>query len=211
MEVYGMPSWTCPNPKCKYEEQLQSGQHCPLCGKEAKEFEFSEFGNLLREKWSFKKSIEKTKYPLGMQEGETTIGYVTKEEVECKSCGRTIRKNELQYDSPEGRICLNCDAGKQPRQTTPEIFIEGDKKNEQMKSEIWGIIVIVAIGAGIAYGMYQATYDLGIAIISMFCWLVFCGLVLLWDWAKKRKKRYEILKEAEEKDRLGRGEKKKNE
>jgi len=69
MEVHGMPSWTCPNPKCKYEEQLQSGQHCPLCGKEAKEFEFSEFGNLLREKWNFKKSIERTEYPLRIEEG----------------------------------------------------------------------------------------------------------------------------------------------
>lgn len=34
------------------------------------------------------------------------MGYVTKDEVECKRCGRTIHKNELQYDSEEGRICL---------------------------------------------------------------------------------------------------------
>ena len=47
------------------------------------------------------------------------MGYVTKEEIECKSCRRIIRKNELQYDSPEGRICLDCYTGKQPRQTTP--------------------------------------------------------------------------------------------
>jgi len=47
------------------------------------------------------------------------MGYVTKEETECKSCGRTIHKNELQYSSPEGGICLYCYTGKQPRQTTP--------------------------------------------------------------------------------------------
>jgi hypothetical protein len=45
---------------------------------------------------------------------ECLMGYVTKEEIECKSCGRIIRKNELQYDSPEGRICLNYYTGKQP-------------------------------------------------------------------------------------------------
>ena len=47
------------------------------------------------------------------------MGYITNDELECKSCGRIIRKNELQYDSPEGRICLECYAGRQPRQTTP--------------------------------------------------------------------------------------------
>ena len=47
------------------------------------------------------------------------MGHVTKEEIECKSCGRNIHKNELQYDSPKGRICLDCYKGKQPRQTAP--------------------------------------------------------------------------------------------
>jgi hypothetical protein len=37
-----------------------------------------------------------------------SLGYVTKEEVECKSCGRIIRKGKFQFDSPEGRICLDC-------------------------------------------------------------------------------------------------------
>ena len=46
------------------------------------------------------------------------MGYVTKEETDCKSCGRTIQKNELQYDSPKGRICLECYKGRQPRQLT---------------------------------------------------------------------------------------------
>lgn len=49
---------------------------------------------------------------------ECLMGYVTKEETDCKSCGRTIQKNELQYDSPKGRICLECYKGRQPRQLT---------------------------------------------------------------------------------------------
>lgn len=56
-----MPVWTCPNTKCTYDKQLQPGQHCPLCGKEAQVFNANEFGNLLKEKESYKKSIKKTK------------------------------------------------------------------------------------------------------------------------------------------------------
>ncbi len=71
------------------------------------------------------------------------MGCVTREEVECKSCGRIIRKNELQYDSPEGRICLGCYKGKEPRQTTP--LEETPKMPETFKDEkvlsainVWG-------------------------------------------------------------------------
>ena len=53
--------WTCPNTKCTYDKQLQPSQDCPLCGKEAKEFRFIEFGNLLKEKDAFKKSVERNK------------------------------------------------------------------------------------------------------------------------------------------------------
>lgn len=56
-----MPPWTCPNNKCAHNKQLRPGQPCPLCGKEAKEFKFQEFGDLLKEKSKFKKSIERTK------------------------------------------------------------------------------------------------------------------------------------------------------
>jgi hypothetical protein len=53
--------WTCPNTECTYDKQLQSGQDCPLCGKEAKEFKFVEFGNLLRKKEAFRKSVDRNK------------------------------------------------------------------------------------------------------------------------------------------------------
>ncbi len=66
------------------------------------------------------------------------MGYVTKEEVECKSCGRIVRKNELQYDSPEGRICLACYGRKQPRQTTPLKEIIPLKKTPRMPETIDG-------------------------------------------------------------------------
>jgi len=54
-----MNVWSCPNAKCAYDKELQSGQKCPLCGEEAKEFTFSELGNLLKLKWGFKKSVER--------------------------------------------------------------------------------------------------------------------------------------------------------
>jgi len=59
--AYKMPSWTCPNNKCTYDKQLELGQTCPMCGQQAKGFNFSEFGNLLKEKWDLKKSKENAK------------------------------------------------------------------------------------------------------------------------------------------------------
>jgi len=56
-----MSPWTCPNTGCTYDKQMQPEQRCQLCGKEAKEFKFGEFGNLLKLKDSFKKSKERTK------------------------------------------------------------------------------------------------------------------------------------------------------
>jgi len=50
------------------------------------------------------------------------MGYVTKEEVECKKCGRIIQKNELQYDSPEGRICVYCYTGKSTYEETKNLL-----------------------------------------------------------------------------------------
>jgi len=79
LRCMSMPTWTCPNTKCTYDKKLQPGQHCPLCGKEAKEFKFSELGNLLEEKWGFKKSIERTK------EYERVFGRMKF----CPKCGST--------------------------------------------------------------------------------------------------------------------------
>ena len=56
-----MPVWTCPNTKCTYDKNLKSGQKCPLCGTEAHAFNFDEYGILLKEKWQYKRKIEKTK------------------------------------------------------------------------------------------------------------------------------------------------------
>ena len=54
-----MTSWTCPNTKCTYDKQLQLGQQCPLYGKQAEGFDLSEFGKLLKQKRTFKKSTER--------------------------------------------------------------------------------------------------------------------------------------------------------
>ena len=55
-----MTSWTCPNTKCTYDMPPQSGQQCPLCREQAAVFNFSEFGNLLKQKGDLK-SIEGSK------------------------------------------------------------------------------------------------------------------------------------------------------
>jgi hypothetical protein len=36
------------------------------------------------------------------------MGYRTEHDEECKSCKRIMRKNDLQYDSPAGRVCRDC-------------------------------------------------------------------------------------------------------
>ena len=92
-----MPKWTCPNTKCAYDKQLQPGQHCPLCGKEAKEFNFSEFGNLLKEKWGFKKSVERTK------KHERVLGRLKF----CPKCGSKNINFPVFY-RPSIWKCLDC-------------------------------------------------------------------------------------------------------
>ena len=74
-----MPTWTCPNTKCTYDKQLQPRQRCSLCGKEAKEFKFGKFGNLLKEKNRFKKSIDRTE----------EYNRVSKRIKFCPTCGST--------------------------------------------------------------------------------------------------------------------------
>ncbi|UCH32921.1 MAG: hypothetical protein JSV05_05050 [Candidatus Bathyarchaeota archaeon] len=59
MRGINMIIWTCPNTRCEYNKQLYPDQTCPTCGKEAKAFEFDEFGSLLKAKAVFKKSAER--------------------------------------------------------------------------------------------------------------------------------------------------------
>jgi ribosomal protein L37AE/L43A len=93
----GMPSWTCPNPKCTFDKRLESGQHCPLCGEEAKGFNFTEFGNILKEKWSLKKSMMRSK------EQERVLSRMKF----CPKCGST-NVNFLIYFRPSIWKCLDC-------------------------------------------------------------------------------------------------------
>jgi len=54
--VVAMGGWTCPNPECLFNGQMRAGERCPLCGAEAREFDFGALGKLLKEKWSVAKS-----------------------------------------------------------------------------------------------------------------------------------------------------------
>jgi ribosomal protein L37AE/L43A len=92
-----MPSWTCPNPKCTYDKRLESGQHCPLCGEEAKGFNFTEFGDILKEKWALKKSKARSK------EQEDVLGRMKF----CPKCGST-NINFLIFYRPSVWRCLDC-------------------------------------------------------------------------------------------------------
>lgn len=53
--VIVMGGWTCPNPKCVYDGETHAGERCPLCGAEAREFDFVALGKLLKEKWNVAK------------------------------------------------------------------------------------------------------------------------------------------------------------
>jgi ribosomal protein L37AE/L43A len=92
-----MPSWTCPNTKCIYDKQLLPGQHCPLCGEQAKGLNFSEFGDLLKEKWSLKKS---------MMESEERERLLERRKF-CPKCGST-NINFLIFYRPSIWKCLRC-------------------------------------------------------------------------------------------------------
>ena len=92
-----MSPWTCPNTRCTYDQQLQPGQRCPLCGKEAKEFKFGEFGNLLKVKDSFKKSKERTKKNERVLERKKF----------CPKCGSTNINFSVFY-RPSIWKCLDC-------------------------------------------------------------------------------------------------------
>lgn len=92
-----MPVWTCPNTRCTFDKELKSGQNCPLCGTEAKAFDFDAFGNLLKEKWNYKKSVEKAK---AEEQMTRRIKY-------CPKCGSS-NINSLVFYRPSMWKCLNC-------------------------------------------------------------------------------------------------------
>ena len=92
-----MPIWTCPNTECKYDKNLKSGQHCPLCGKKAQAFDFNDLGNLLKEKWKYKKSLEKAK-------SDEAVSRLIKF---CPRCG-SPNMNVLVFYRPSIWKCLDC-------------------------------------------------------------------------------------------------------
>lgn len=99
------------------------------------------------------------------------MGYVTKEEIECKGCGRIIHKNELQYDSTKGRICLDCYKGKQPRQTTPL------KETRRKNPFVTAILNFLWPGLGFIY-LGTTRFIIGGIIL---CILVLIPSVLTWS------------------------------
>ncbi|MFQ5758615.1 MAG: hypothetical protein ACE5IF_02940 [Candidatus Bathyarchaeia archaeon] len=77
--VIVMGGWTCPNAKCVYDGEIRAGERCPLCGAEAREFDFVALGKLLKEKWD----VEKLKREEGNAER------VMKHVKFCPTCGST--------------------------------------------------------------------------------------------------------------------------
>jgi len=92
-----MKVWTCPNPRCMFDKELQSGQKCPLCGELAKEFTFGEVDNLLKQKWGFKKSVERAKRE---EELSSRVKF-------CPKCG-SENINFLVFYRPSIWKCLDC-------------------------------------------------------------------------------------------------------
>lgn len=92
-----MNIWTCPNPKCAYDKELQSGQKCPLCGEVAQEFTFTEIGSLLKQKWESEKAVEEA-------EKEEKLSHKMRF---CPKCGSTNLNFPVFY-RPSIWKCLEC-------------------------------------------------------------------------------------------------------
>ncbi len=92
-----MKVWVCPNVKCSYDKELRSGQKCPLCGVEAREFMFREIDDLLEQKWEFKKSVEKARRE---EELSSRVKF-------CPKCG-SANINFLVFYRPSVWRCLDC-------------------------------------------------------------------------------------------------------
>jgi ribosomal protein L37AE/L43A len=76
---------------------LEPRQNCPLCGEQAKGFDSVEFGEVLKKKWGFKKSIKRLK------EQEKVLKRVKF----CPRCGST-NINFLIFYRPSIWKCLDC-------------------------------------------------------------------------------------------------------
>jgi ribosomal protein L37AE/L43A len=92
-----MDVWTCPNSRCVYDKELQYGQKCPLCGEEAQKFTFSEIGNLLKQKWEYRKSVERA------EKGKKLSSRIRF----CPKCGSTNLNVPVFY-RPSIWKCLDC-------------------------------------------------------------------------------------------------------
>jgi ribosomal protein L37AE/L43A len=97
MLVLFMSVWVCPNVKCSFDKELQSGGKCPICGEAAKEFPLSETSNLLKQKWEYKKSVEKARRE------EKLAGKMKF----CPKCGSSNLNVQVFY-RPSIWKCLNC-------------------------------------------------------------------------------------------------------
>jgi ribosomal protein L37AE/L43A len=89
--------WICPNAKCPNDKELQPGQSCSMCGEQAKEFSLSDTDGLLKQKWDFKKSINKAKRQERLM---ARIKF-------CPKCGSS-NINFLVFYRPSIWKCLDC-------------------------------------------------------------------------------------------------------
>jgi len=96
-EVFSVKAWACPNARCVYDKELGLGQRCPLCGEEAKEFEFSELDVLWKRKWTVKKGLDEAK------RREKVLASVKF----CPKCG-SANINVLVFYRPSTWKCLDC-------------------------------------------------------------------------------------------------------
>ena len=95
-KVFSMNAWACPNAQCVYDKELRLGQRCPVCGEEAREFQFSELDVLWRQKWEYKKSLDEAKR---REKVLATVKF-------CPKCG-SANINVLAFYRPSTWKCLD--------------------------------------------------------------------------------------------------------
>lgn len=89
--------WACPNVNCVFDKRLESGDRCPLCGEEAKEFSSSELRELWKQKWAVEKSL---------REKDRRDALVRRLKY-CPKCGSS-NINVVVFYRPSIWKCLNC-------------------------------------------------------------------------------------------------------